>query len=392
LHKVKRGFITSFPQNMPTLSIFPSEIIIQIIENIDDHCDLFACSLVNTKLHAVANPLLWRSIFIRDQAQGIRFLYQLVMASSQPVGQWIRQVNLQNFNLSDRALMILMRRTPHLESLIIDDARRITDTSLQHIYHYWPNLNTLHLTGSPISQVSFRVLGQCSNLTSLELLGCPGLQPDTFSVNFIDSPLEKLKIATWIDDNQEENDDHDLDEPWLANATTIDLTGLRRLTHLTIVEPPFGMLHLGAMTATAADHDFCWRAMTSLSIEGCFDSVDQDVLPLLRGLPCRLMNLTLKDGVFTDVTLNSIGQHQPDLIYLDMSFCNRITHGGVRRLIRQCRRLSFIKLSYCGFRMNDFPSAGPHCTGVVATVDNTYIALDYLDVQAIDTIRQWDLF
>jgi hypothetical protein len=162
------------------------------------------------------------------------------MKAKNPVGLWIRHVNLpQDLNIKDNSLNILLKRAPNLVSCVIGNAKRIQEVSIQRFPRSCPHLKYLSLTSCSLTNSSFEILGKhCQHLTRLELWSCGGIQSDTFSTFFVDSPLTALVVAPCCHDRNPGIVAASAAASAAAAAernkpttTAIDVTPLRHLTH-----------------------------------------------------------------------------------------------------------------------------------------------------------------
>ncbi|CAO3588405.1 unnamed protein product [Absidia cylindrospora] len=356
--------------------LLPMELLSLIVKYVDAGT-LVTCTVVSSAFYEAVIRQLYRHIHLTCHSKGIGFLESLV---SSPVGQHLRSVSLGGFLWTDKTLLLLMEKAPSLDAITIDDGRWVTDASMQQVSSFWPHLKSLYLSKSPITQLSFHVLGQqCHQLIHLTLDRCPFLQAHTFLVHFAGSQLQYLALAIAIN----EVDDGPLDhkEAWLMDDdATIDLTGLHALTKLHIHGPPFGIFHLAVIPG-----DCCWPRLTSIYMDECFDILDDDLIPLLRLVP-GLTHLTLKDGEFSDAVLDAIATYNPNLVELDISYNDQFTAQGIRGLVRRCHQLVLVTLSYCHIILDEI--SDDRCSGSVVTFDNTYMALDHLDKYALDLLRR----
>ncbi|CAO3588399.1 unnamed protein product [Absidia cylindrospora] len=365
----------------------PNELVCLTLKYVD-RGTLLICAQVSSQFYAAAVRYVWHTIHLNRPGVGIRFLQRLALVKH-PVGQHIRSVSLHGLRWTDRTLLGMMKRTPYLEAITIDDGRKVTDASMQHVSRYWPHLKCLHLSQSPITQTSYQVLGQqCHALVKLTLDRCPFVQPttSTFLVDFAGSELQALALAIAINDV---DDDGALDhkEPWLANETTIDLTGLDRLTTLKLYGNPAGVFHR-AVTTSMANGTCCWPRLTSIYMDECFDILDDDLISLLRLVP-GLTHLTLKDGDFSDAVLDAIGPYNPNLIELDVSYNDQVTAKGIRRLVQRCLQLEWVTVSYCHIILDE--AIHFDCYRPVASFGNTtrqHMGLDHLDKDALTVLRR----
>ncbi|ORZ24001.1 hypothetical protein BCR42DRAFT_386862 [Absidia repens] len=78
---------------------------------------------------------------------------------------------------------------------------------MQQLGYYSPNLTSLAMLHYPITQPSFRAMGQyCQQLTELQLIFKPDLRPETYSA-IVDCPLQKLPHLTSFTLNDESASD-----------------------------------------------------------------------------------------------------------------------------------------------------------------------------------------
>ncbi|CAO3588400.1 unnamed protein product [Absidia cylindrospora] len=336
---------------------FPNEVITLCLKYCNPRT-LRMCSLVNSQFYQASIKYLWHSIHLKRQGKGISFLTRLAFITH-PVGHHIRSVHLCGVRWTDRTLLGLMKRSPYLEAMVIDDGRQLTDASMQHVSHYWPHLKSLHLSASPITQVSYHVLGQqCPALVKLTLDRCPWLQQTTFVNQF--SGLEDLVLTISDDDD------------------AMDLSGLVHLTKLTIHGNPRGILQ---RTVTAAANGVsCWPRLTSITMDKCSNMTDDDVLPFLRLVP-ELTHVTLQRGDFSDTVLDAIGHNLPNLIALDMSHNHPFTPQGIQRLVQRCLQLQWLTLIITSKETN------PHHHQHSSSSDNIRMTLHHLDSRALEILR-----
>ncbi|CAO3588404.1 unnamed protein product [Absidia cylindrospora] len=324
---------------------------------------LLVCALVNYQFYQASIKYIWHTIHLKRQGKGISFLQRLVftMHPDDPIGNHIRSVHLHGVRWTDKTLLGLMKRSRHLESITIDDGRRVSDENIKHISRYWPHLKSLHLSSSPITDVSYKAIGQCPTLVKLTLDRCPLLQHNTFVNHFSDSPLQDLVLTIG---------DHD----------ELDLSALVHLTQLTIHGHPTGILQRAV--AAAENGVSCWPRLTSISMGECFNMMDDDLLPLLRLVP-GVTHITLKNGNFSDAVLNAIARYNPNLIELDISYNNQFTTQGIHRLVKRCLCLKWLTLITTLEEINHHHQ---HCS----SSDNTRMALHHLDSRALDILRHGD--
>ncbi|CAO3588884.1 unnamed protein product [Absidia cylindrospora] len=267
---------------------------------------------------------------------------------------------------TDDALLLLMEHVALLEELTINNGNNLSDTSLQQLPRYCPHLKKLHLVGCRMTQPSFKALGQyCPQLSRLTIKHCRDLPPDAFTI-LADAAtqyhhacsLERLCLSFGALPGLSLS---------LEDETAMDLTVLHGLTHLTLCDPPAAILrriatHSRTCCSSSSWWWWWWPRLISLTIFGCYDLMDSDVIPLLQmcggddgGDGLRLEHLRLMNGDLSDATLDAIPAGNR-LMTVDVSNNHRITHRAVRRLIIRSPLLTWIDVSSCGgVNMDHFP-------------------------------------
>ncbi|CAO3601078.1 unnamed protein product [Absidia cylindrospora] len=375
----------------------PQEIASLIVHQLDSKHGLYNCTLINKTFHQVANPLLWRTLEINnDAATRIITCLQSVPNSSLGGGRFVRHLVLCMTLWTDDEFLLVMQHTTHLERLSMNTPINITDRSLKHLPRHCPRLNDLELTIVPIAQPTMDALGQhCHQLTRLTLHDCNDLGPDTFS-SLMPCPLTCLNIEG--------------PPAGLTTTTKVikDLVshGFDQLTHLTLGNSKFDDINnefISNLLSLAATPD-TWPRLTHLWIS-CYIPRDRDTIyghgafasGLVRFLQSHgggLEHLGLVSGQYNDSVLDAIGAIRPPpprLTSLSLVASKKITARGVRRLVQQWPMLSSVSLGSClKMTLDKFPEVTNNNDIIHFPIgsSSTRSQVQRLDEEATRMIRQ----
>ncbi|ORZ11421.1 hypothetical protein BCR42DRAFT_440456 [Absidia repens] len=340
-----------------TFNKFPTELIKMIVRGFSQW-ELYQCSLVNKVFHYGTMPLLWQTVHLYGEDSMTKFRAGLneqqqaagpVVRVMEGLDQLVCTLDLQNGTTTDEDMFALMKQIPSLQRLVMSQQNPcLTELSFHTLPQYWPHLTTLYLVNASLSPSAFDALGaHCPQLRNLTLHNCTGLTATTFA-SLQPCPLEKLSIGYFSDTVWEALDQEvqeDKDEHLLLN-------GFGRLTHVALWSaPPIFVMH--------SLENARWPRLTHFKLDvlqgGLRD--DQGILAFLRNHQ-RLICLDLSHGRFTDVVLNTITNHLPRLMFLDISQNPNVRRVGVNRLAKQLEYLCFVHLTFCGLSGKHFPEVG----------------------------------
>ncbi|CAO3588969.1 unnamed protein product [Absidia cylindrospora] len=353
---------------MNNLGLLPTEILSLILGQVEQE-DIYTCTFVNQQCHRAAIPLLWRTLFVPDAATA-ETITSLVESSPSLPGQHVHHLEFGFFEVADTLLLRWMPHLPHLATLTFLSGEKITDTSFQHLPRHCPHLQSLHLRYCPITTLSFRVLGQhCHQLRELHLHECPAIDNTTLS-NFVLCPLEKITVGV-------NHPDH------LSHITTmLDLTSYPLLTNLSLA-------CVSASVVKQLLSGVTWPCLTRLTLDTS-DHLGDTLAWFIQRHP-TLQQLSLIGVDLTDTTLDAISSHLRHVTYVNVSRNHAITHLGIRRMVHQCRSLTFVSLYGCDQTDADFPEAGPACIESAAFHRQEYHRyIHQLDQDAINAIHNSD--
>ncbi|KAI9494856.1 hypothetical protein BDB00DRAFT_816098 [Zychaea mexicana] len=323
----------------------PPEILSLTLQTLQQP-DLYQCIFVNRRFNAAAIQHLWRAPTIRNHARFKQFV-KCLRSSKKPVGSWVRQFRIDWQQQQDQSLfddddcLLLLPHVPQLEDFAVQNSDRLTDKSISSIANYCSQLEILYLKRADITYRSAHHLGmRCKKLRKLTFDHCRKLQSMAL-LPFADCPLEYLDLSgcKWIN----------------VEDTAYDMRAFKRLRHLDIVCSDKTAMMNDFLLALARDEQsvVVMPDLMSFSVTGCNEIGDNAAIRFIEAHP-QLEYLTLMACGITDLTLDAIQRHLPRLLYLDISFCQSVTMGGVRRLIRGSR-LQMIGLKACGLRKFQFP-------------------------------------
>ncbi|CDH55875.1 hypothetical protein RO3G_06393 [Lichtheimia corymbifera JMRC:FSU:9682] len=313
----------------------PPEILALIFQVLPSQYDLFQCALTCKHFNEGAIPLLWRAPDLSQNNQFSKFV-RCLTSSRKPLGHWVRRfkVDVDTHSIGDHDCINLVQYMPQLEEFIVENAERLTDKSICKLPEQCQQLQELQLERADITYRSAHYLGRCKRLRRLTLRDCSKLNSLTL-LPFAECPLEYLDLSgcKWLN----------------AQDTAYDLRAFHRLKHLDIVCSDQGSMNEFMQHLTVDDEtgQTIIPALTSFSVTGRNQIGDDAVVQFVQLHP-HLEYLTLMACAITDISLNAIQHHLPQLRFLDISYCEGVSQGGVRKLIQHSEGLEMIGLKGCG--------------------------------------------
>ncbi|CAO3588963.1 unnamed protein product [Absidia cylindrospora] len=290
--------------------------------------------------------MLWRVLNAKNEAVFTNIMTGLV-ESNPPVGAHVRHVHLDHFLLTDTPFLDFMKHTGHVDDLIMEAGYHITDTSFQHLPRHYPNLKQLILRESRvILQSSIETLAQhCHQLTKLDLASYPGVPCHSFFALASCPLLEELALS--VCKMKVDDDDDDI---------VLDLSGgFQRLWYLEITNSPSHFTHL--VVNSLLHHPDWLPCLKEFEMDGADTLTERQAIDFIKS-HSALHALTLANNTLTDAFLRAIASSLPQIAYVGLSFCTRISARGVRRLVLDCQALEWVQLDGCGMRGFDFPEWG----------------------------------
>lgn len=332
-----RGVYLSFAFLYHSMKIndLPPEILALIFQVLPSQYDLFQCALTCKHFNEGAIPLLWRAPDLSQNNQFSKFV-RCLTSSRKPLGHWVRRfkVDVDTHSIGDHDCINLVQYMPQLEEFIVENAERLTDKSICKLPEQCQQLQELQLERADITYRSAHYLGRCKRLRRLTLRDCSKLNSLTL-LPFAECPLEYLDLSgcKWLN----------------AQDTAYDLRAFHRLKHLDIVCSDQGSMNEFMQHLTVDDEtgQTIIPALTSFSVTGRNQIGDDAVVQFVQLHP-HLEYLTLMACAITDISLNAIQHHLPQLRFLDISYCEGVSQGGVRKLIQHSEGLEMIGLKGCG--------------------------------------------
>ncbi|ORZ07119.1 hypothetical protein BCR42DRAFT_397415 [Absidia repens] len=350
---------------MSGLDHLSMELILLILKQVDQR-DLYACALVSRQWYAVANPLLWRSLMVKNVASFTNIHTTLTESNHAFLQHHIQSINF-GCTLSTPAFEASIRYAGYPRFVLARQAPHVTNNRLRPLLQRCQNLSFFGLGWSPITQSSMITLGQhCRQLRSLHLQNCRGLGCAIFPALAACRLLEEITVIGCRLDGMR--------FPRTAEATANVLVGFDRLTRLKLDDPPndFSQCLLGPLTSTSdadsADDDtdddmptiVTWPRLVHLWLNRCEDIGDMYTIAFVRTHP-HLQSLYVYGGRLTDATLRTMMNCLPGIVDVGLVGNFDITHRGVRRLVQNCPALIWVQLFGCDIATCHFPEAGPSC-------------------------------
>ncbi|CAO3588356.1 unnamed protein product [Absidia cylindrospora] len=306
-----------------TIGHVSTELVSFIIQCVDQR-DLYACALINRACHVITTPCLWRTL--HDKNIGT-FDYTTL-------GHHVRHG--QFYDLDNTTFLLIMQHCPRLQTLHVDSARYIKDTSLQQLPRHCPQLTSLHLCRTPITHLTIKALRlHCPHLGHLDLDKCTNLDWDVLPTLAGCPHLTTLSIHA-----------HDASTNQTTTMTNA-LHSMHQLRGLTLIGMPVALTHRLVTRA-------CWPRLTHLCLDPCHTLTDTDVIRFLQTHRTLVSLEFRRNGWLGDATLEAIGLYLPDLEVLGLSYGRpHMTVLAMRRLVCQCRSLQ--RVYFAGAPAEAFP-------------------------------------
>ncbi|KAI8920858.1 hypothetical protein DFJ77DRAFT_447623 [Powellomyces hirtus] len=208
----------------PTISVLPTELIKEILSQIQCQSTLSRASQTCKVWHALATPLVFHAPDFHNKSSFERFL--VAVESGSQVGRLVRELNLLStpqhwefvtdtalervckscpelvhldlegcLSVRDKGLKAISENAPQLLSLSLSFCDRITDVGVKYIAEGCPSLILLELKCLPfVSDDSVReIANSCSHLESVNLGGT------RITENSVVDLFAKCKKLTFLD-------------------------------------------------------------------------------------------------------------------------------------------------------------------------------------------------
>ncbi|ORZ11553.1 hypothetical protein BCR42DRAFT_421324 [Absidia repens] len=308
--------------------------------------------------------LIWCYLYLNYDAPFGPFCDRIAF-SPNAVGSHVRVLDT-SFEWTDVTMLALIKHLPHLDTLKIMNGQGITDDSFQWLGPSCPQLTTLHLRDSPITQTTMVSLGQhCKHLKYLTLGECPHLGSDLFSA-LVDCPLEEIDIQechlggadtdAWREQPATEQQQQEQERIDAAHKQgMVDLLKLRTLKKLRFSQTHSFPFHL----SPEYDPTTVWPHLTSLNLDTAQSLDEPHAIAFLKTHPA-LTDVSLDGSHLSDAFLDAIityARHTIDALGLHDQ--PRITAPAIRRLILACPQLGVVTMYDCGIVGRDFPETEP---------------------------------
>ncbi|ORZ04233.1 hypothetical protein BCR42DRAFT_497074 [Absidia repens] len=346
---------------MSSLNHLPLEILSLIGKHLQPW-DLYECSLVNKRFYTATNPLLWRTLELFD-AETLQKVITSLVDARDSLGRHVRDLVTYCDGFNDNDFLLLIKHLPHLVSFTSEAADNLTDNSLHRLAHYCPNLTTLYLRLSPVSLPSIISLSQhCHQLRDVCLDACPNISSSDFFSALAHGAmtLERLQVDV--------SQMLDLREPRIADKAVLDLAVLDRLTELCLWYAPNAFSER-IITLTTTDH-IPWPHLKDIDLsESSYTHLtDRQFVAFIQSHP-DLTSIALNSSLLTNTSLHAIAIYLPSVSSITLLSCRHFTHLAVRRLIRNCPRLTSFFLSEGCLWIEHFPEMreAPFKMGLIAT-------------------------
>jgi Leucine-rich repeat (LRR) protein len=202
--------------------------------------------------------------------------------------------------VNDEILQLIGQYCPHLKQLILPELTRISEKGMMDTVSQWPEMEHMVLDfGYYITNACLKVIGtHCPRLKTLRLYHCYNVRDE--GLTYLTSSCSQL---THLD---------------ISHCTNISDTGLSIL----------------ARNCPQLEH---------LSMEACKKITNRGIEQLAKSCP-KLKYLDLNAIGLRDRSLFALSQHCPQLTYLDVSFNHCVTEKGVEAVLKHCPLLKRLDL------------------------------------------------
>jgi F-box and leucine-rich repeat protein GRR1 len=366
----------------------PTEILIHVLRYLHAARDLYRCMLVCRTWCECSVELLWHKPSFPNLSTLIKMMR--VFSSDDQSFTYARFVRRLNFlflgpDLSD-VLFARVSQCVRLERLTLVNCRGLTDDAMTRVFHWFPSLVAIDLTG--VVDVSDRAivalatsskrlqginLAGCRKVSDRGILalarGCPLLRRVKLSnlEHVTDDAVVALakgcSLVLEIDLNHcSRVSDRALREVWTHSfhMREMRLSHCEDLTDLAFPAPirtdspqttnqdgpnpfPIALANLPELPPLKLARRFDHLRM--LDLTSCSLITDDAIEGVIAHSP-KIRNLVLaKCVLLTDRSIESICKLGKHLHYLHLGHCSGITDASVRNLARSCTRLRYIDLA-----------------------------------------------
>ncbi|CAO3601052.1 unnamed protein product [Absidia cylindrospora] len=328
----------------PASRVMPSGLASLLVQHIHGRRALFHFALVNKQCYAAANPLLWKSLKIQTKSSLEHKLVSLPH-SRQPLGQYIRKLDISQMTCDSDQLIHLMRHTSTLKKLTMTNVILVTMTAapdewIQYSSPQCRKLTSLALTRCDVSKPFIQAIGRhCPKLRKMTLIDCQNISSDSLQA-FMDCPVKRLHIT-----NRSTN---------VSTKSDLALTLMQfdRLTHLTIDFRDFRFVKYlmisSSPIATTTTIATPWPHLVQLTIGQCSHIGNQTLTNFIKSHNCLHTLCLTGVSQFGNTTLYAMANFLPRLTHLMVAQNRHITEQGVRRLVRASHRLVYAEFINCG--------------------------------------------
>jgi F-box and leucine-rich repeat protein GRR1 len=366
----------------------PTEILIHVLRYLHTSRELYRCMLVCRTWCECSVELLWH----KPSFPGVSTLIKMmrVLSNEDQAFTYARFIRRLNFcflgpELSD-VLFGRVALCVRLERLTLVNCRSLTDDAMTRVFHWFPSLVAIDLTG--VVEASDRAiialatsskrlqginLGGCKKVSDRGILalahGCPLLRRvklsglELVTDDAIVALAHGCPLILEIDLNQcSRITDRAIRELWTHSfhMREMRLSYCEDLTNLAFPAPVRPEL------ATSAEHDGPnpfpaslpglpdfpplqlprrFDHLRMLDLTSCSLIMDEAIEGIITHAP-KIRNLVLaKCSLLTDKSIESISKLGKHLHYLHLGHCSNITDASVKNLARACTRLRYIDLA-----------------------------------------------
>ncbi|CAO3601091.1 unnamed protein product [Absidia cylindrospora] len=347
----------------------PAEIISLIVEQLHVK-DLQACTLVNWWFHTITNPVLWRTVTLRQEVQLTRFVSGLL--ASPPEKALGKCSNIFTFMFHENGyLLLLTEYLPLLKTLELGTPNGITNVSIPDLAESCPLIQSLSISYSSITDQALVAISQhYPHLTCLVLEHCRYLTPKHGAFGSLQACTSlrnlTLDIGSFL---RFSNMTFRLigDLLTLSSLTQLALLGCPQDFAITLLKYTNNTIATTNPTLTAAAGS-CWPDLNEFSLDACHGVDDKLVANFLQTHP-KLVKLTLDKNNFTDGFLGMIPNYLPCIESLSLAGAPKLSAKGVRQLVLDCPALSYLNIKGCeNIRDDAFPEADFFCVGSLKEV------------------------
>ena len=261
----------------------------------------------------------------------------------------LQSIEIDNFglgNVTDKALVLLMQRNPHLRHVKIEFCQEVSAATFVQIPVYCPHLESLYLCNyeSLPAEVFVSILEGCKALKKLAFVACDSVD---------DAVVKKIAQCCPLLTHLELTESA---ATFSAEALLALFTSCTQLEYLNLEDNVGTELDEATLRALGKN---CPHLHTLL-LNKC--SFTESGLAQLATFCTTLRRLEAVSTDTSDAGLTAILSANKLLEYLNLSYCTKLTDTAMAAMAKHCGKLKHLRLESCtGITSNGFLCVPPGC-------------------------------